>query len=226
MTIERLQSAIYNNVISGLKGSTVNISFTLEQIEDAIINERLQIIKEYTVKNLIPIKDLTYSIRCIEVDCESLDRCPCSVEDITAERVKHIELPQIINDFGADGISFIGSTDGLVNYTVYTNAAYRQHKFRTRGGSNPYVWIDTTPNKNNMIDGFIFNASSVLKTLLVRLIPKDPRQLANYGCCTEEEINNISFIDSEIEKRVTEKYIRYYRQMALANTPNDQTIKA
>lgn len=223
MTLEKLTSSIYNNVMSGLRGASINTPFTLEQIEDGIINERMTIIKEYASKNLIPVADLTYSIRCIDVDCESLDRCPCSPSQ--AERVKHMELPQILTEFGESAIDYIGSTDGMIDYAVYTNHAYKVHEFKRRGAEKPYVWIDTTPNANNMYDAFIFNASPLLKQLWVRVIPKDPRQLEKYDCCNSEEINNITFIDTEIEKRLTEKYLRYYRQTAIQITPNDQTIK-
>jgi hypothetical protein len=222
MTLDKLKSSIYNNVMSGLRGASINNSFTLEQIEDGIIQERLSIIKEYAAKNLIPIKDLMYSIRCIEVDCESLDRCCC---DIRGTVVKHIEIPQIFNDFGQQAIDYMGSTDGLVSYVVYTDNTFKVHKYKRRGANDPYVWVDITPNQNGMYDAFIFNASPMLSNMLVRIIPKDIRQLEQYECCPTEEISNISFIDTEIEKRMTEKYIRYYRQMALAITPNDQTVK-
>ena len=32
----------------------------------------------------------------------------------------------------------------------------------------------------------------------------------------------MTFIDAEIKKRLTEKKIRYYRQLAMPITPNDQ----
>lgn len=52
MTIERLASDIYNNVVSGLGGINVNDKFSIEQIEDDIINERLTIIKENALKGI------------------------------------------------------------------------------------------------------------------------------------------------------------------------------
>lgn len=208
--------------MSGLRGATVNVNFTLEQIEDAIIQERLSVIKMYAAKNLLPLKDLMYAIRCIPVDCESLDRCCC---DPSKEKVKHIEIPQIYNDIGQQSVDFMGSTDGQVEYVVYTDNTYKRHKYRRRGANNPYVWIDVTPNKHNMYDAFIFNAPPMLRMMTIRIIPKDIRQLSRYECCSDDEIYNINFIDTEIEKNLTEKYIRYYRQMALAITPNDQTYK-
>jgi hypothetical protein len=50
------------------------------------------------------------------------------------------------------------------------------HKFLRRGAEKPYVYIDTTPNENNMYDCWIFNAP-LLKKISVIGIFKDPRQL-------------------------------------------------
>lgn len=223
MTIEQLSSAIENNVMSGLRGAEVNVSFSMDQIQDAIIQERMQIIKEYSMKNMIPVRDLMISIPCVEVDCKDIDRC-CSTQ-YPLEKLKHIEIPQVYNDLGGDAIEYIGSVDRMYPYAVYTTDAFRQHKYRRRGADKTFVWVDTTPNINNMNDAFIFNAPPMLGEVLVVMIPKDTRQLEAYGCCPITEVSNISFIDTEIEKRVTEKYIRWYRQMAIPITPNDQTIK-
>ena len=51
--ISKLASAIYNDVVSGLVGITSNPTMSLEQLEDDVVDERLQIIKEYSLKNLI-----------------------------------------------------------------------------------------------------------------------------------------------------------------------------
>lgn len=39
------------------------------------------------------------------------------------------------------------------------------------------------------------------------------------------DINNMTFIDAEIKKRLTEKKIRYYRQLAAPVLHNDQVPK-
>ena len=75
-----------------------------------------------------------------------------------------------------------------------------------------------------MNDGFIFN-SPLLKTLSAVFIPKDPRQLNEFICCPSDEINNLSFLNNEIKRRLTEKKIRYYRQLAIPLNPNDQSPK-
>ena len=71
--IEKLASAIRNDVVSGLRGYHTNLSMSLEQLADDIIDERLQILKEYSLKGILPLKDLYISINCIPVDCKNIE---------------------------------------------------------------------------------------------------------------------------------------------------------
>ena len=154
MQVEKLASAIYNDVVSGLSGITSNPTISLEQLQDDVVDERLQIIKEYSLKNLIPKKDLLYSINCIELDCLSLDKCSsCSNSSDFSKPEMHFEIPQLINDFGESSIEFIGSTDKQIQFKVYTNASFNYHKYLRRGANKPFVYINYLPNENNMYDG-------------------------------------------------------------------------
>ena len=220
--VEKLASAIYNDIVSGLSGITSTPTLSMQQLEDDIIDERLQIIKEYSLKNLIPRNDLLMSINCIETDCKSLDKCPCG-KNITKPEL-HFEIPQIVNDLASDSIEFIGSIDKGVQFKVYTNTSFQYHKYKRRGANKPYVYIDVTPNENNMYDVWIFN-SPMLKYISVMAIFKDPRQLVNYDCCKGDDIENYTFISTEIKKRLTEKKLRYYRQFYQSPTPNTQAAK-
>ena len=88
----KLASAIYNDIVSGLRGYSSNPTISLEQLEDDIIDERLQIIKEYSMKGLIPKRDLLLSINCINVDCKDLENCTCS-NSINGTPTFHFEIP-------------------------------------------------------------------------------------------------------------------------------------
>ena len=66
--IEKLASAIRNDVVSGLRGYHNNLSMSMEQLEQDIVDERLLILKEYQLKGILPTKDLYISINCIPVD--------------------------------------------------------------------------------------------------------------------------------------------------------------
>lgn len=217
--VAKLASAIYNDVMSGLAGITSTPTMSLEQLEDDIIDERLQIIKEYSLKNLIPKSDLYMSVSCIELDCKSLDKCPSSQSYTTPQL--HFEIPQLVNDFALESIQFIGSIDKQIRFKVYTNQSFIYHKYLRRGADKPFVYIETTPNENNMYDGWIFNAP-LLKMISIIAIFKDPRQLNIYPCCYGDDIENYSFISTEIKKRLTEKKLRYYRMMYNVPTNNNQ----
>ena len=72
-----------------------------------------------------------------------------------------------------------------------------------------------------MYDCWIFNIP-IIKQVSVVGVFKDPRQLMTYGCCSALDINNMTFIDAEIKKRLTEKKLRYYRLLAAPLLPNAQ----
>lgn len=223
--IEKLASAIRNDVVGGLRGYHTNMSMSIEQLMDEIVDERMQILKEYSLKGILPVKDLYISINCIQVDCKDLERCGICNQGTGSDCLTptaHFEIPQIMNDYGALSIDYIGSSDRQNPFIHYTSStAYRYHKYRKRGKNKPYVWIDTTPNENGMYDCFIFNAP-LISEVSVTAIFKDLRQLEKFQCCTELRDDNITFIDNEIKRRLTEKKIRYYRYLSPQNMPNDQ----
>lgn len=221
--IEKLTSAIYADIMSGLVGITSTPTINLLQLQDDVIDERLQIIKEYSLKNLVPRNDLLMGIHCIDVDCKSLDKCPCGGTTYSLP-VAHFEIPQIVNDLAWDSVEYIGSIDREVQFKVYTNTAWQFHKYMRRGGDKPFVYIEPTPNENNLYDAWIYNAP-LLKKISVIAIFKDPRQLLQYDCCANEELDNYSFVSTEIKKRLTEKKIRYYRALLMQPQPNNQVAR-
>lgn len=218
--INKLASAIYNNIVSGLIGIKANPNISIEQLEDDVVDEWLLVIKEYAAKNLIPRKDLLFSIDCITLNCENLSKC-CNLVNPGETPVAHFEMPQIVNDDIGDTIEFIGSTDKMDQYKVYTDTSWQFHKYLRRGSTRPYVYVQPTPNQNNMYDAWIFNAPLASNVTVIGIF-KDLRQLEKFPCCANEDLDNRSFIASEVKKRLTEKYIRYYRQFYQGPTPNNQ----
>jgi len=219
--LDKITSAVYLDIMSGLAGLTSNPTISFDQLTDDIVEERLLIIKQYSQKNLLPREDLLYSLNCIPVDCKSLDNC-CTSSLNRSKPVAHFELPQIVNDFADDAIEFIGSTDKEIQFRVYRSTFWQFNQYRRRGKEIPFVYIETAPNKNNMYDAYIFNAP-LLKMVSVIAIFKDPRQLEQYDCCGDlEEKENLSFINAEVKKNVTEKKLKYYRQLLIPPQPNNQ----
>lgn len=223
MIFDKLASAIRNDVVGGLRGYHTNLSLNLNQLKDDILDERLQIIKEYQLKGILPIKDLLLSINCIPVDCQDIAKCSKCESLHLGKPTMHFQIPQLLTDYGIQAIQYIGSVDKQRPFIVYTGNNFSlYHKFRKRGKDKPYVWIDTTPNENGLYDCYVFNCP-LLKFISVVAIFKDPRQLCDFDCQgNTDKDDNFSWINNEIKKRLTEKKIRYYRQFAPVNTPNDQ----
>ena len=225
MYIEKLASQIRNDVTSGLKGYHQNLSMNMEQLQDEVVACRLAILNEYFLKGVFPIKDLLISINCIDVDCESLERCSCG-KTSQGQPVKHFEIPQIVTQYGKQAIDYIGSSDRQNKFTVISSLSeLKTRQYKRRGLSKPYVWIDYSPNTNGMLDCFLFNAPFVKQVSIVAVF-KDPRQLNRYTCCNTEELYgpdvNSSFIDQLIKDKLTKEKLYYYRQAVAPRLPNDQ----
>ena len=227
MIFDKLASAIRNDVVGGLRGYHTNLSMNVEQLKDDIVDERLQIIKEYQLKGILPLKDLLLEINCVPIDCKDIAKCSKCQNLRLGPPVAHFEIPQVLLDYGSQAIQYIGSVDKQNPFIVYTSANFTQYrKYKRRGKDRPYVWIDGTPNENGHYDCYVFNAP-LIKYISVVAIFKDPRQLCDFDCVGDtEKDDNYSWINNEIKRRLTEKKIRFYRQLAPVNLPNDQQYAA
>ena len=229
MYLDKLASQIKNDILSGLGGYHSNLGLNIEQLKDECVNTRLLIIKEQYLKGILPIKDLLIAINCVDVDCESLERCRCK-ESIDDTLVAHFQIPQLIYDFGKQAIEYIGSTDRKNPFQIVTSLAELEtRKYRKRGRSKPYVWIDLAPNNEGMLDCFIFNAPLIKQVSVIGLF-KDPRQVERYHCCkpSDDDIltgadDNMSYLTQLVKERLTAEKIKYYRQLTMPPKPNDQT---
>ena len=221
MTIEQLSSVIYNNVVSGIEGNHVDRKFSQAQIEDDIVNERLTIIKEYALKGILPANDLMIKINCVTLDDEPINRVG-EFEEFDGYYVKHFQIPQVAFVYDKESIGYIGNINGKDSFPIYVDRhAWFNHRFKRFVRQRPHVFVDFATNTNNMYDGWIVSKTALPEDMLIAVIAiwKDPRDLINFQCCSNEEINNWTFISTEIIKRLTEKYLRYYRMFYQPPTP-------
>lgn len=100
------------------------------------------------------------------------------------------------------------------------------HKYNKRKSFKPYVYIEKTPNKNGMYDGWIFNLPYVKQIAVVGIF-RDPRQLEKLGCDGNCDSNGIDFgsISMEVKDRLTKTKLFYYRQALQPPHRNDQTAR-
>lgn len=226
MYIEKLASQIINDVVSGLRGYHTNLSLNRTQVEEEVVATRLSILHQYFLKGIFPIKDLLIAINCIDVDCESLERCKCGKQNPDDTITAHFEIPQVISYYGKQAIEYIGSTDRQNKFTIVTSLSeFKNRKYRKRSQKKPYVWVDFAPNANGMLDCFLFNAPFLQQVSVVAAF-KDPRQLNQYSCCNTEELNgpdvNTSFVDQLVKEKLTKEKLYYYRQLQAPLKPNTQ----
>lgn len=236
-SIRRLADSIINDIRSGLRGYHNNMSISEEQLEEEIVKTRLLILKEQMTKGLIPIQDLLLSINCIPVDCDSLSKCPCNKGNCGNDPVAHFQIPQILFDFGLKkSIYYIGSVNKTNSFIVYTkpiNIISNIQKYRKRGRNKSWVYIDVTPNKNGLLDCYIFNAP-FLKQVSVTAIFKDLRQLEGFQCdCSNEQAdkstqmdNNLNYIDQLVKDKLVKEKLYFYKQFSAPLLPNDQRLAA
>lgn len=220
MTLNQISSAVYNSVVGGLTGISSNPKISLEQLQDECVAERNQVMREYLLKGVINLDELFLAINCIEVDCDYMSKC-CDIQ--VGEKALHFEIPPIIYLNGISTIRFIGSIDRNTKYKIYTDDAYRFHKYRKRGADKPYVYIDTAINANGNMDGYIFNAPFVKYISVVALF-QDPRKVLEWDCCSENKDAYLEcgILSNEIIRRMVEKYVRWFRSFASPVMPNNQ----
>ena len=234
-SIERLADAIFNDIVSGLRGYHQNMSMSKEQLQDEVVQMRLAVIKEYMLKGILPIDDLVAAINCVPVDCETLDKCKCR-GSVCGNPVAHFQIPQVLLDFGlGNSIKYIGSADKQHSFLVYTHNIDKINtlqKYRKRGKTKPWVFIDVTPNHEGLLDCYIFNAP-LIKQVSVVAVFKDPRQLEDFQCNCDgsnqdatQMDSNLNYLDIVIKDRLTQQKLRYYRQYATPILPNDQKYAA
>lgn len=220
MDINKLASAVLNDINAGLSNANANPNISIEQLEDEIIELREAIIKEWYLKGLLKPHDLMLALNCIEVDCKDPAKC-CVTSSGKSET--HFEIPILMNDLGDDAIEWIGTVDKEIRYDVhYSLDGLKYRKYKKRGANKPYIYIEKAPNQNGMYDGWIFNAPFV-KYISIIAVFRDPRQLEQFNCCDPHEFLELGSVTNEIKRRLVEQKLRYYRGPTSQVLPNTQT---
>ena len=220
MTLDKITSAVLNDITAGLSGLNASPAISYEQLEDEVIETRHTVVKDWYLKGLIKPDDMMSAINCIPVDCADPSKC-CSFPSHKSQL--HFEIPRLMDDLGEVAINYIGSTDRTTSYDVYFNRdAIKMHNHKRRGANKPYVYIEKTPNANGKYDGWIYNLPFVKRITVIGVF-YDPRDLEEYNCCSEQEFLEFGAISEEVKNRLTTKKLQYYRQYLQAPQPNNLT---
>ena len=153
MTWDKIISAIYADLMSGLAGFNANPTISMEQLEDEVAEKRQGVILDLFAKNLLKVEDLAVSLNCVDVNCENMVKCDSCNEPLAVKNQAHFEIPQLMLALGEEALMYIGSADGQHPYRVYYSLeSTKANQYRRRGSKEPYVYVDPTPNANQMHD--------------------------------------------------------------------------
>ena len=225
MNLNKIVSSIINDLHSGIAGFTANQSINELQIEDEVVEKRQGVIKDFFAKDLLKLEDLAVSLNCVEVDCKNMISCDCGRAPLANKSHAHFEIPQLITDVGEGAIIYIGSADGTIPFKVYFSMeATKSNQYRRRGNKEPFVYVDKTPNSNNMCDCWLFNAPMV-KQIKVTAVFRDLRQLEEYTCCRDFDYLDFGLISDEVKTRVKQDKFAFYRQNLAQPYPSNTVAR-
>lgn len=226
MTHTEIASSIRNRVSDGLSGNIGDQAFSIEQLMDEIDLTRAEIINKLAMAGKVDVSYLLQSIDTIPIEmlspsdgCVALDG-PCS-------EIAAIKVPKLMSVFGSRGIQYLGLTNMQESIAAYFHPEdIRNHKVRIRTSQRPFAWIDTTADANDMFTLFLFNLGkyNALKYLKLRAVFDNPNKVGSLDPNNQyKEYAAPGHIQLNIIDILTEKYVRYYRQLNIPNITNTQT---
>lgn len=220
MTLTQIASAIYNNVMSGLR-STTNIAFSIEQLEQEVVNTTPSLILQLSGKMKFNPEEFAQTTNVLQLDTETL---PARAFNNQYIAVAHTRLPRISPTFGNRSVIYAGPADMSLNMTKYFDDSYTIHDYSFVTSQRPYVFFDMSVTKDGEIDAYFFNIGT-LEKVIVKAVFEDP--LAIYGgSLLAAELVEYPAPNSLVEMIIdtlTNKYIEYYRKLNQGYQPNTQT---
>ncbi len=214
-TLERITSAVKNNLEAGLK-TTTNYPFSMEQLQDTVMGMRNFLLSERMRQGYRgDVWDAEQEINCIPLDCEELALC---CEDTGDVKVLHYVIPKYITK------SYLGLVNNQDPFKVEKgNAKYNRYRSR-------YLRERTYVQErlyNGNVHGFIFNPpTESLSFISFKGILENPFDANKYSCCQfnprEDRFPVLPGMEQEIIARLTSDWSSWYYRFQ-GTRPNTQT---
>jgi len=225
MTTSQIASTIENNVSDALSGAILNRAVTYDQIYGEIDLLREKLAYDQIKTGKIDIKYFMQSLPLQNLVCRDLTR-GCGIIK-SGESVPSIRIPKLMAMQDNSQLEYVGLANKQKRFiTYYDIDDISNHKYRLKTPESPFVWVDLTPDNDDMIALFFFNLGqyNALKYVEVRgafakptnVMPLNPEE-------DEKEYPAPGVIQEMIISTLSERYIRYYRQLNVMPTPNTQS---
>jgi hypothetical protein len=224
MTHNELASAIRNRVGDALSGNLNNQAYSLEQLHEEIDLTRGTFINKYINTSKLDPKFLVQEIDTLPIICRNLSE-DCFIQD-PAGSVPSIKIPPLSSVFGDKAIEFLGLVNMQESFAVYFSPDdIRNHKYRIKTNKRPFAWVDLASDKNGQQTIYFFNLGKFnpLKFVKLRAIFSHPSSVnSDNPNSLDMEYPAPDYMQDAILDVLTEKYIRYYRQLNVPSVPNQQ----
>lgn len=222
MTLSQMASAIRNNIMDGLDGAGT-LTFSIEQLQDEIIQTTASVIVTLAAQGLLDVSTLSQRVDGIRVECKDISS-NCAVKSEIAAPT--FSIPNI-NRMVANPISYLGSVDGELNIKVYFDRDYRYHKYRLATSKAPFAWVSTTADEFGMYEVILFNMSKYdhIKFVSVEAVfdnPYDLQKTDYYAQFLSSEFYAPLYIQKQVMDTLTQQWVNYYRQLHMQPKPNTQ----
>lgn len=226
MTHLELSSAIRNRVANGLSGSIADQALSVEQLMDEIDLLRADFAHKYSNGSKL---DPTFLVQepntLFKIVCRNM--APGCGIPAWGDNVASIKIPKLMPLFGDKSIQYLGLDNMQEAFAVYFHPEdIRNHRVRIKTRNRPYGWVDTAPDGNDLQTIWLFNLGSYnpLQFLKLRAVFEHPSKI---------NIDSLGGLDKEypaplhmqnaIVDVLTEKYVKYFRQLNIPSLPNTQS---
>ena len=220
-----MTSTIRSRVADALSGKVANQAFSVMQIEEELDLVRADFVHKYAGTEKLDVSFLYQTIDSVPIVCTDMSQ-NCALE--IGEGVPSIKVPSLMPITKKDSIEYIGLVNKQNDFLVYYDTdEVSNHKYRLKTKHMPYVWVDNTLASGEHITIYFFNLGKYneLKYVSIRAAFEHPTRVYGFNPNTlDTEYPAPGHMQNAIIDNLTEKYIRYYRQMnvpGMNNTQND-----
>lgn len=225
MTANEIASSIRARVADGLSGNISDQAFSLQQLLAEIDLVRNDFIHKYSNTNKLDPKYLVQEpAELFKIECRNLSP-DCRIKGF-GEEIPSIKIPKIIPTFGDYSIEYLGLNNMQESFAVYYHPDdIRNHKVRIKTKNLPYAWVDLSADVDDLMTVFLFNLGKYnsLQFLKVRGIYENPTRVnRNNPDALDMEYPAPGHLQNSIIDALTEKYVRYFRQLNTPQVPNTQ----
>jgi hypothetical protein len=128
-----------------------------------------------------------------------------------------MQVPKIMSTPDESAVGYIGYINMSSNFPFYSNIdQMNAHKYRVYTAGTPFAYSDMTTNENGNATIYLFNLGEFnpLKKLMIRAVFENPQELLTLDPdALDREYPAPGSIQEDIITRLSERYIRYYRQL-------------